>query len=179
MKFKTRDIVISAMLIVLYVIGAKLSIQVFTVPFSLQTLFVLLGALIFGPRIGAVSVAVYLLMGLIGLPVFAQGSGPSYFMGPSAGFLIGFFFMAIVVGIMSDVFTNKNIIKNNFVKYTIIALVGVLVQYAVAIIYFCILLNKSPMTGIELLFVPFFPVDCVKVIIAVFITIKMRKVLRK
>jgi biotin transport system substrate-specific component len=69
------------------------------VPATLQSLSVLLAGLVLGPRKGALSQALYLLAGVLGLPVFAlPGSGPAYFLGPTGGYLFGFVLVPWIVG---------------------------------------------------------------------------------
>jgi biotin transport system substrate-specific component len=69
------------------------------VPATLQTLSVLLAGLLLGPRKGALSQALYLGAGALGLPVFAlPGSGPAYFLGPTGGYLLGFVLAPWIAG---------------------------------------------------------------------------------
>jgi biotin transport system substrate-specific component len=73
------------------------------VPMTLQTLGVMLIGLTFGSRLAFASIAVYLIQGAIGLPVFAGGAGGLvHFAGPSGGYLIGFLFAATLVGYLAD-----------------------------------------------------------------------------
>jgi biotin transport system substrate-specific component len=77
-----------------------LSIPVGTVPLTLQTLAVLLAGGLLGPLWGAVSVLVYLLVGLVGVPVFAGGeAGLHVLVGPKGGFLMGFVVAAFLMGL--------------------------------------------------------------------------------
>src|SRR5665213_3570508 len=79
----------------LITICAKLSVQIGPVPVTLQTFAVAAIAGAYGWRIGTATVVAYLLEGLIGAPVFSGAiAGPAYFLGPTAGFLIGFVPMA-------------------------------------------------------------------------------------
>lgn len=83
-------------------VSAKISVPVWPVPVTLQTFAVALLAAGFGWRIGVATVALYLLQGLAGLPVFSAGGGAVYLMGPTAGFLIGFLPMAYIIGHAAD-----------------------------------------------------------------------------
>lgn len=72
-----------------------------TVPITLQVFFVLLAGAVLGPVYGALSMVVYVLIGLVGLPVFARGtSGFGVLLGPTGGYLFGFVFAAFVVGLI-------------------------------------------------------------------------------
>ncbi len=87
-------------------VSAKLSVPFTPVPFTLQTLAVLLIGACFGARLGGLTVAAYLLEGICGLPVLAgtpeKGLGLIYMIGPTGGFLAGFLLATIVVGILSQ-----------------------------------------------------------------------------
>ncbi|HJW76223.1 MAG TPA: biotin transporter BioY [Thermoleophilia bacterium] len=71
------------------------------VPFTLQVFFVLLAGLVLGPRLGALAVALYLLLGLVA-PVYAQGtSGIGVLFGPTGGYLFGFVAAAALAGVLA------------------------------------------------------------------------------
>ena len=78
--------------------GAFLRIPLPYVPVTLQLTGVCLAGVWLGPRLGALSQVVYLLAGLVGLPIFAQGGGPHYLLHPSFGYLVGFPAAAAIVG---------------------------------------------------------------------------------
>lgn len=80
-------------------ISAKVQVPFYPVPLTLQTLTVLVLGAAFGTRLAAATVALYLLEGLLGLPVFAGAvAGPAYLAGPTGGFLAGFLLAAAFVG---------------------------------------------------------------------------------
>lgn len=83
-------------------ISAKVSIPAIPVPFTLQTLVVLLLGFAYGPSLAGATVGLYLLQGAFGLPVFQgtpeKGLGMAYMMGPTGGYLLGFFVAAVVCG---------------------------------------------------------------------------------
>ena len=89
----------------LLAISAKIKIPFYPVPMTLQTFVVVLMGMAFGWRIGVATVSIYLLEGIIGLPVFAgtpeKGLGLVYFMGPTMGYLIGFLFAVFLAGYLN------------------------------------------------------------------------------
>ncbi|GJQ20202.1 MAG: biotin transporter BioY [Bacteroidia bacterium] len=90
-------------LTLLTAIGAQIEIPVKPVPYTLQTLFVLLAGGLLGARQGFLSMSAYLMLGLVGLPVFASGGfGPATLLGPTGGYLLAFPIAALVVGIMVE-----------------------------------------------------------------------------
>lgn len=83
-------------------IAAQISVPMFPVPMTLQTLAILLVGLSFGARLGAATLIVYLGQGAMGFPVFANAGSTLAFVGPTAGFLVGFVMMAWMVGYAAD-----------------------------------------------------------------------------
>ena len=75
---KTKDLVLCAMFVALIAVGAFIKVPVPVVPFTLQFLFTMLAGLLLGPVNGALAVVVYIVLGLVGLPIFTQGGGPGY-----------------------------------------------------------------------------------------------------
>lgn len=88
----------------LTIIGAMIRIPAGTVHFTLQTLFVVLAGFVLGRRDGAFAELAYMLLGLIGIPIFANGGGPQYVLQPSFGYIFAFFIGAYVAGFMINRF---------------------------------------------------------------------------
>jgi biotin transport system substrate-specific component len=87
----------------LLAVSAKVQVPFYPVPLTLQTLVVLLLGAALGARLAAASVALYLIEGLAGLPVFAGAvAGPVYMAGPTGGFLVGFLVAAALIGFVAD-----------------------------------------------------------------------------
>ena len=86
----------------LLVLSAKVQIPLWPVPMTMQTYVVLVLAMAYGTRLGAMTVGVYLLAGALGLPVFAgtpeKGVGLPYMLGPTGGYLIGFMLATLLLG---------------------------------------------------------------------------------
>lgn len=83
-------------------LAAQISVPMFPVPMTLQTLAVLLVGLTLGARLGALTVLAYLGEGALGLPVFANAMNGAAFFGPTTGFLLGFIALAWAVGLAAD-----------------------------------------------------------------------------
>lgn len=104
-------------------IAAQISIPMFPVPMTLQTLAILIVGLSFGARLGAATLLVYLGEGAMGLPVFANGAGTlAYMMGPTGGFLLGFVLMAWLAGLAVETGIADRFAPTALVTVTISAL---------------------------------------------------------
>ena len=98
---KVKELVLFSLFTALTAIGAFIRVPVPLCPFTLQLLFTTLSGLILGSRKGAASVAVYVALGLSGVPVFTQGGGPGYIFQPTFGYLLGFIAGAWLTGKLS------------------------------------------------------------------------------
>ena len=72
---KTKNLAYCALFTALIAVGAFIRVPVPVVPFTLQYLFTMLAGLLLGPRLGTIAVGTYVLLGLVGLPIFTQGGG--------------------------------------------------------------------------------------------------------
>jgi biotin transport system substrate-specific component len=90
----------------LLTLSSKLQVPFWPVPMTMQTLVVLMLGMAYGPRLGAGTVLAYLLVGAVGLPVFAgtpgRDIGLAYMMGPTGGFLMGFVAAAWITGALAE-----------------------------------------------------------------------------
>ncbi len=92
---------------ILTAVAAQIAVPVQPVPFTLQTMLVLLSGAFLGSRNGAYSQLMYLALGTIGLPVFANGLfGPAVLFGPTGGYLLAFPLAALIVGFVSEKTSN-------------------------------------------------------------------------
>ena len=83
-------------------LSAKIKIPLGAVPFTMQTFVVLVLGMVYGRRLAAGTVLLYLGEGAVGLPVFASGGGFAYFFGPTAGFLLSFLVAAALLGDLAE-----------------------------------------------------------------------------
>ena len=141
-KMRTIDIVLCGLFTALIAVGAFIRITIPTEPypftFSLQWLFVLLAGFLLGAKMGAMSVAAYVIIGLAGVPVFVHGGGPQYIFRAGFGFLLGFIPAAFVIGLLARDLGGGTRQKagGEFVKLMIAALAGLVVYYFIGIAYY-------------------------------------------
>lgn len=130
-KLSTKDLILIGLFAALIAVGAFLRIPAPAVPFTLQFFFTALAGLLLGGRNGAVSVGVYLLIGLLGLPVFAAGGGLSYVLNPSFGYLIGFCAGAYLTGKLA-----RTEPQPTFRRLLTACLCGLAVVYLFGLVYY-------------------------------------------
>lgn len=120
-----RMTVYASLFAALIAAGAFIAIPIGPVPIVLQNMFVLLAGIILGPRWGVASIGVYLLIGALGFPVFAGGTGGiGRLFGPTGGYLLAYLPCVFVTGVISEKLGKKLV-------YDIIAMVmGSLIVYA-------------------------------------------------
>lgn len=133
---KVKELVLFSLFTALTAIGAFIRVPVPLCPFTLQLLFTTLSGLILGSRKGAASVAVYVALGLSGVPVFTQGGGPGYIFQPTFGYLLGFIAGAWLTGKLSE-----RMEKLSFVRILFASLAGLLVVYLFGMVYVYIINN--------------------------------------
>lgn len=153
----TRKIAYCAIFTALITIGAFIQIPVpFMDYFTLQFFFVLLAGILLGSRLGALAVLLYVVIGLIGLPIFAAGGGLAYIVRPSFGYLIGFVAGAYITGLICE-----KVKESGTRKYVVAVLCGLLFTYMIGLGYKYIILNYYTGTPItwKLILLSCFPLD--------------------
>ena len=130
-----RDLTVCGLFTALTAVGAFIKIVIpvgaDTMNFTLQWFFVLLAGLLLGSRRAFLSVSTYLLIGLVGIPVFARGGGPSYLIRPTFGFLLGF---ALAAYVMGKIVEWMHASKPGACLFS--ATVGYVIYYGMGILYF-------------------------------------------
>ena len=156
----------------LLILSAKIKVDLYPVPMTLQPLAVLMIAMLCGRNIAVASVSIYLFQGIIGFPVFAYGGGLIYLMGPTGGFLFGFLIASIIVGELADRGWGKFLFKS-----ILSMLIGML------IIYFFGIVQLSAIKGFDFAIInglkPFIIGDFYKLLLAALLLPQIWKLVRK
>ena len=141
MNLKTKDLALCGIFAALISLSAYLSIPLpGGVPFSLQPLIAMMAGIFLGSKRGALSMGVYTFMGLVGLPVFAGGTGGfGVIFKPSFGYIIGFIVCAYVTGKVMELFINKS----PKVGFLIGPFAGLAVDYMIGVPYLYMIIKQS------------------------------------
>lgn len=171
MKFLTKDLIICSIFASITAILSQVSIPIpfTTVPLTMQVFAVTLAGVVLGAKRGFISQTVYVFIGSIGIPVFAQMSGGiGVVLGPTGGFILGFPLMALVVGYFSEKFKNPIYILLGMI-------VGLLIDYTIGTIMFSVITKMTFNQSIMACIVPFIPLDFMKILLATTVGIGVSK----
>ena len=173
-RSKTYDLVYIAVFAVVMAVCSWISIPA-QVPFTLQTFGVFMAVGVLGGKRGSLAVLVYILLGAIGVPVFAGFSGGlGILLNNTGGYIIGFLFSALVMWAMESLWGKKPVIQ------ILSMIVGLLVCYAMGTIWFMVVYTKtSGAVGLGTVLgwcvIPFILPDLVKIALAFVLSRRVRK----
>ena len=151
-------------------LGAYLMIPLPPVPVTMQTLFVILAGALLGGYLGALSQVVYILLGVIGLPVFSGGkAGFGVLIGPTGGYLIGFVVGALVIGKLTSLKRDPGLL---WLMGSMLA--GVAIIYTLGIAQLMLVAKLDFIKAISVGLLPPLPGDIIKIVVAAFLCRKIR-----
>lgn len=177
-KNLTLRIVLIAIFASLIAIGSWISIPI-TVPFTLQTLVIFILILTLNLRDSLICISLYILLGIIGVPVFSGfKSGLAAIMGPTGGYIIGFIFMPIVYFFSNKCFSK--IIKKDFFVKIIGLILSTLICYIFGTIWFMTVYTSDITLTKTLLLcvIPFIIPDILKMLLAILISDRLSKIIK-
>lgn len=171
---KTYNIVLEAICAALITICSWISLQIMDIPFTLQTFGIFLVLFTIGGKRGTISILIYILLGLIGVPVFAGfKSGPAALIGPTGGFIIGFIFVGLCYWLLDEL-CFKKLKKSSARRLAFCIIEGVILEvvlYVFGVIWFMVVYTRN--TGdiglaavLSMCVYPFLIPDLVKLIAA-------------
>ena len=169
-KKSLRGMAYASMFGALTAAGAYIMIPLPPVPITLQTLFVDLAGALLGGYLGALSQVVYILLGVIGLPVFAGGkAGAGVLIGPTGGYLIGFVAGAYINGKLASLRQNPGLL---WLMGSMAA--GMAVVYTLGIVQLMLVAKLSLAKAVAVGLLPPLPGDVAKIVIAALICRRIR-----
>lgn len=179
-KNAAREICYTAMFVAIITVCAWISIPIGEIPITLQTMGVCLAAALLGWKRGTIATAVYILLGLCGVPVFTGFTGGvAKLVLPTGGYIVGFLFTALIVGAASDYIK----IKNDWARMAVLAAamaLGIAVCYAFGTAWFMVLYARAEKSitlagALSLCVVPYLLPDFVKIVFAAALVAKLKK----
>jgi biotin transport system substrate-specific component len=170
----TYNLVYCALFAALTAVTSQISIPIQPVPINLATLSVFIAGAVLGAKYGAASQAVYVLLGAVGLPVFAGFSGGAHVVvGPTGGYLIGYIAAAWLVGLLCEQFGRS-------VPVLVIAIVaGAALCYLLGTAWFMSVTKTGILQSLMLCVVPFLIGDAAKIAAAAAIVPQLSRIFQK
>ncbi|HHV24898.1 MAG TPA: biotin transporter BioY [Methanosarcina sp.] len=165
-----RMMVFASLFAALTAAGAYIQVPIpfSPVPVTLQVFFVLLAGSMLKSKWGSLSMIVYTLLGIAGLPVFAGGSsGMGVLLGPTGGYIIGFILAAYTIGKLSEKAENTD--KSSLFINSLNMSAGILVFYACGFVQLIFVADVGPGTALALGVIPFLPGEIIKAAVAAYI----------
>lgn len=153
-RISVRELLLCSLFAALMGVGAFIKVPIPLVPFTLQFLFTNLAGIFLGKKLGMISVGLYLMIGLMGIPVFTGGGGLGYIFQPTFGYLVGFLFGTGLTGYLVE--KSK---KLTFYKLMLAGFSGLMIVYSFGMVYFYFISNyymNSPIGAWSLLLYCFF-----------------------
>ena len=169
----TRQLVLAALFAALTAVCSQIQIPLPMIPINLALFAVHLCGALLGAKWGALSMAVYALLGAVGVPVFAGfGSGPAVLFGKTGGYIIGYILCAAIVGLLS------RRLGFTFPKLCLSLVIGVAVCDVFGTAWFMVISGLNLATSLSYCVLPFLPGDAVKILLAAFLALRLRKPLQ-
>ncbi len=171
---KIKNMVFTALIAAVLCAVSPFTIPVGPIPLSLTTLVIYLAALTLNWKYGTLAVVIYLLIGIVGLPVFSGfHGGAQWLVGPTGGFLIGYIPCALIVGLIINIHENKKWL------YPVSMVLGTAVLYTCGTVWIMMSLKYTLAAALMACVVPFLIGDAVKIVLASVIAPILRKALKK
>lgn len=171
-KMTTAQMTVTALMTAITCIlgPMALPIPVSPVPISLTNLVIYFMAYILGMKLSTISYIVYLLLGIVGLPVFSGFSGGlAKVAGPTGGYLVGFIFLALIAGFAVEKFPGKLYI------HAIGMVIGTAICYIFGTVWLSGQLGRTFVEGLSVGVIPYLPGDAVKIILALILGPQIKK----
>lgn len=160
-----------ALITALICIFAPISVPIGPIPISLTNLILYFAIYLLGFKGTTISYTVYLLLGIVGLPIFSGGvGGPAKVAGPTGGYLVGFFFITIISGLVFEKTKGKARIPLTILSM----IISTAICYAFGTIWFIYQTDYTFSAALAVCVYPFIPFDLAKIAIASFLGMGVR-----
>ena len=180
-EMNARDLGYIAVSTAFLSVSAWVAVPVGGIPITLQILVLCLSAVLLGAKRGTLATLAYLLLGLVGVPVFAGFTGGvGVLLSPTGGYLVGFLPLSLLVGLAGEKLLER---KNGKLLLGLYMGAGVSLCYATGTVWFVVLMAQNSTrvglwSALLTCTLPYLPFDVVKIFIAVLSTQKLRKIIK-
>lgn len=179
-KNKTRNLVLCAMCAAITCILAPISVPIGPVPISLCTFAVMLAGVLLGAKFGLISQLIYVLLGTVGVPVFAgYRAGISCIAGMTGGYIVAYPILAFLTGLLYWKFGKSKAGKLRVLWMLLAMVIGTAVLYAFGTAWFCAVSGTGVVAAMGTCVIPFLPGDLLKMIAVALISLPLEKAIAK
>lgn len=165
---KPKNLAYCALFAAFIAVAAQISIPIHPIPLNLASLAVMAAGILLGAKPSVISVGVYILIGCVGFPVFANfRGGIAIVAGPTGGYILGYSLIAFVTGLVCK--------RTSKLIYAVLSMIlGTALCYAAGTAWFCVLTGTFPHAALAVCVTPFLPADLLKIMAAAIIFKKIK-----
>lgn len=169
-KLTTYQMAVTALMAAALCVLGPLSVPIGAIPISLSNFVICLTAWLLGPKFGTLSVAVYLLIGLVGVPVFSgYGAGIAKLAGPTGGYLVGYLLLAFIGGLFIEKSKGQPVISG------IGLVLGDAACYVLGTAWFVFQMQCELGYALSVCVYPFIALDLAKIVVSCIVGALLRK----
>ena len=169
-----KDMTLTALMAAAICLLAPWTVPVGPIPITLATFAIYTVSPLVSWKHGSTAVFIYLLLGLVGLPVFSGfAGGPQRLVGPTGGYLIGYLPMALIIGLLADRFPRRKWV------YPLSMLAGTAALYSLGTAWYLLSTGTPLVPALLACVVPFLPGDGLKIVLASLIAWPLRQRLKR
>ena len=158
----------TALMVAVISVLAQVVIPFSAVPLTLQTFAIAFCGYFLGGKYGTLTVLIYLLMGAIGLPVFAAFGATATLFGPTGGFLFGFLPLALLCGIPRE-----------RISSLLLSTIGLILCHALGVLWYAFVMKTAPLAAFLLVSAPYLIKDAISLFLAKILANRLQKARRK
>ena len=174
-RINTKDLVLTGMFTAILCVMAQISIPIQPIPFTLSLFALFLIGALLQPRYSFLAAMVYLLLGAFGVPVFAGfRGGLAHLTGPTGGYLMAYPLMTLITAVFYKL--GK---KHRIISLSIGMTLSLFLCYLIGTLWFTHITGKTLYVALTLCVFPFIPFDIVKIVLAISVSLLIRKALIK
>lgn len=174
MKISVKNITLTALMAAFLCVSAPVTIPVGPIPLSAANFVIMLCSVLLGAKRGVAAVALYILIGALGIPVFSGFSGGiGKILEPTGGFIIGYLSLSLIIGALSQKFGEKKW------SYPLSMVFGTAVLYIIGTAWYVITTAQPITAALAVCVLPFIIGDTAKIVVASLVAPPLGKILRR
>lgn len=173
---KIKNMILSSIFAAVMCIFSVITIPVGTIPISMGIFALVLTSCVLNPKQAVSAIAVYVLLGMIGLPVFSGfRSGISVITGPTGGYILAYIPSAMLISCLASRYAKS---VRAVIKLSAVSFLGVLLCYAAGTVQYMLVTHVGAVEALLICVAPFAVFDLIKCIAGAYLAYKIRRILK-